>query len=68
MIDKLKVACFSGHRRLPQDCTELQKSLEKATLTLIKQGIIFFGSGAALGFDQMAAKTVLKLKKRLSTY
>lgn len=63
MIDKMKVACFSGHRKLPKDCTMLQENLEKAIITLIEQGVVFFGSGAALGFDQLASETVLKLKK-----
>lgn len=62
MIDKSKVACFSGHRELPQDCTEIQTNLEKAIISLIEQGVIFFGNGAALGFDQLAAEIVLKLK------
>lgn len=63
MIDKMKVACFSGHRNLPHDCTELQTNLEKAIIELIERGVIFFGNGAALGFDQMAAETVLRLKE-----
>lgn len=62
MVDRLKVACFSGHRNLPLDCTELQANLEKAILELIERGVVFFGSGAALGFDQMAAEAVLRLK------
>lgn len=63
MVDKFNVACFSGHRKLPEDCTELRANLEKAIISLIKQGVVFFGSGAALGFDQIASETVLKLKK-----
>lgn len=63
MVDRSKVACFSGHRKLPQDCTELQANLEKAIITLIERGVVFFGSGAALGFDQLAAVTVLRLKE-----
>ncbi|MDE7194230.1 MAG: DUF1273 domain-containing protein [Oscillospiraceae bacterium] len=63
MVERSKVACFSGHRKLPQDCTELQANLEKVIISLIEQGIVFFGSGAALGFDQLAAETVLKLKE-----
>lgn len=62
MFDKLKIACFSGHRILPQDCSELRSNLKKAIISLIKQGVVFFGSGGALGFDQLAAETVLKLK------
>lgn len=63
MVDKLKVACFSGHRKLPQDCTDIQKKLERTIVTLIDQGVVFFGSGGAIGWDQLAATTVLKLKK-----
>lgn len=63
MFDRSKVACFSGRRRLPQDCTELQANLEKTIVELIERGVVFFGNGAALGFDQMAAETVLRLKE-----
>ena len=63
MIDRSKVVCFSGHRNLPQDCTELQANLEKAIIELIERGVVFFFIFAALGFDQMAAETVLKLKE-----
>lgn len=63
MVDKIKVACFSGHRKLPQDCMELQANIEKAIISLIEQGVVFFGNGGALGFDQLAADTVLKLKE-----
>lgn len=63
MVDRSKVACFSGHRKMPQDCTELRVCLEKAIISLIEQGVVFFGSGAALGFDQIAASTVLNLKE-----
>lgn len=63
MVERSKVACFSGHRKLLEDCTELRSNLEKSIITLIEQGVVFFGSGAALGFDQIAAETVLKLKE-----
>ncbi len=66
MIEKKKTACFSGHRKLPKDCAELRENLEKAIISLIDQGVIFFGSGGALGFDQIAAETVLKLKGNYS--
>jgi len=51
MVDKMKVACFSGHRKLLEDCAELRTNLEKAIISLIERGVVFFGSGAALGFD-----------------
>ena len=63
MIEKTEVACFSGHRKLPQDCTELQANLEKAIVELIERGVVFFGNGGAVGFDALAATTVLRLKE-----
>ena len=63
MIDKLKVACFSGHRKLPNNLEELKTDLEKAIISLIERGVVFFGNGGALGFDQLAANTVLKMKE-----
>ena len=63
MVDRSKVACFSGHRKLPQDCTELQANLEKAIIELIERGVVFFGNGGAVGFDALASTAVLKLKE-----
>lgn len=64
MIEKSKVACFSGQRILPKDCTEIQSALESAITKLIEQGVIFFGAGGALGFDMLAEETILKLKQK----
>lgn len=64
MIDKTKVACFSGHRKLPQNCEQLTADLESAIVSLIERGVIFFGAGGALGFDMLAEETVLRLKER----
>ena len=63
MVEKSKVACFSGHRRLPQDCEELRKKLKKEIIGLIERGVVFFGAGGALGFDMLAEETVLELKR-----
>ena len=63
MIDKLKVACFSGHRKLPNNLEELKTDLDKAIISLIERGVVFFGNGGALGFDQLAANIVLKMKE-----
>lgn len=63
MIDKLKVACFSGHRKLPQDYRELKSRLRSAITELIEQGVIFFGAGGAIGFDMLAEEAVLELKE-----
>lgn len=63
MVDKSKVACFSGHRRLPQDCEELRAKLKKEIIGLIECGVVFFGAGGAWGFDMLAEETVLELKR-----
>lgn len=64
MSDKSKTACFSGHRILPTNCDTLQENLEKAIVSLINQGVVFFDAGGALGFDMLAEETILKLKSR----
>ena len=62
MIDKSKVACFSGHRKLPQNCEELRAKLKKKIIGLIERGVVFFGAGGAWGFDMLAEETVIELK------
>ena len=63
MVDKLKVACFLGHRRLPQDCEELRAKLKKEIIRLIERGVVFFGAGGAWGFDMLAEETVIEMKE-----
>lgn len=64
MIDRSKVACFSGHRRLPEDNRKLRNALESAISGLIEHGVIYFGAGGALGFDMLAEETVLQMKQQ----
>lgn len=64
MVSKEVVACFSGHRTLPQDCRELKTRLTLTIINLIKNGIVFFGAGGALGFDMLAEEVVLELKTK----
>lgn len=62
---KDKTCCFTGHRDVPlSDYIILKFKLRREISRLIKRGVIYFGCGGARGFDLMAAKTVLKLKKR----
>ena len=59
-----KTCCFTGHRELPFLARRrIAAKLEKAVVAQIDRGIRFFGAGGALGFDTLAAQTVLKLKK-----
>ena len=60
---KDKTCFFSGHRDIPQALyPQVQQKLEEAMERLIAQGVIYFGVGGALGFDTLAALTVLKLR------
>jgi len=61
-----KTCCFTGHRELPTGLGrwKLTTRLEKAVVEQIEKGVRFFGAGGALGFDTVAAQTVLKLKKK----
>lgn len=59
-----KTCCFSGHRRIPLGKVRtIERRLEKTIIDLIDQGFLYFGAGGALGFDTLAAKTVLKLRE-----
>ena len=61
---KKRTCCFTGNRRLSAEQAEVVKVKLKYTLTeMIKAGYLYFGAGGALGFDTLAALTVLELKK-----
>lgn len=60
-----KTCCFTGHRKIPAEQYErIVERLESEITALIHQGVQYFGAGGALGFDTMAAKTVLRLRER----
>lgn len=59
-----KTCCFTGHRHLPEDQKpEITARLENAIVSLIHSGYLYFGAGGALGFDTLAAQTVLRLRR-----
>lgn len=59
-----QTACFTGHRDIPFFCIpSLKRKLKKTVEDLINQGYCYFGAGGALGFDTLAAQTVLDLRK-----
>jgi len=61
---KRYTVCFTGHRKMPPEQMDTLARRLKAELTkLIKDGYIYFGAGGALGFDTLAAQTVLELKR-----
>lgn len=59
-----QTCCFTGHRKIPLDQLEsVTQRLRDAVIASIKEGYLYFGAGGALGFDTLAAQTVLDLKK-----
>jgi len=65
IMNETQTCCFTGHRNIPAEkYPEIQRALMFKVIELIHEGIRYFYSGGALGFDTMAALTVLNLKKR----
>lgn len=57
--------CFTGHRRIPLSKRKAVVQRLKTELSaLINNGYQFFMAGGALGFDTIAAQTVLDLKEK----
>lgn len=57
--------CFTGHRTLPKDkLSDISACLEQIIIEYINEGYRYFGTGGALGFDTLAAETILKLKNK----
>ena len=62
---KEKTVCFTGHRTIPMlKKWKIEKKLKESLEALIDNGYCYFGAGGALGFDTIAAQTVLGLKKK----
>lgn len=60
-----RTACFTGHREISSfQSFTIRRKLKKTLQELIKQGYCYFGTGGALGFDTIAAQTVLDLRKK----
>ena len=65
LSDKSKSLAFTGHRTIPiERQNEIRARLVEAVSVACKSGITCFFSGMAMGFDLMAAETVLSLKGR----
>ena len=57
--------CFTGHRAIPEgELKGLKKRLKAKITELAERGCLTFFAGGALGFDTLAAETVLSLKKK----
>ena len=61
---KAKTCCFTGHRSLSgAEKLKVAVRLRKIIAEQIRAGVVFYGAGGALGFDTLAAQTVLNMKK-----
>lgn len=57
--------CFTGHRKIPPEQVNILARRLKTTLIQLKNnGFLYFLAGGALGFDTLAAQTVLELKEQ----
>lgn len=64
-MHKEKTCCFTGHRQINKsDIPKIKAVLENKLIQLIELGYIYFESGGALGFDTIAAQSVLNLRKK----
>lgn len=60
-----KTVCFTGHRKIPPERLKIiSQRLKTILIQLIKNDYLYFGTGGALGFDTLAAQTVLDLKQQ----
>ena len=64
--DIKKCCCFTGHREIPQsDLNALRDDLDfEIEKHYILHGVTTFISGGAVGFDMLAAETVIGAKQR----
>ena len=58
----MKSVCFTGHRNV-KVTNELVVLLNEILTSLIANGAVTFIAGGANGFDELAAKTVIKLRE-----
>ena len=59
----MKSACFTGHRNIPNDYEELSGRLYSfVECGIINLGLTDFYTGGAIGWDTLAAQTILRLR------
>lgn len=59
-----ETCCFSGHRKIPpEERAGITDRLERVIISLYQQGIRVYEAGGALGFDALAASTVIRLRR-----
>ena len=59
-----ETCCFTGHRKVPpEERAGITDRLERVIISLYQQGIRAYEAGGALGFDALAASTVIRLRR-----
>ena len=59
-----RTCCFTGHRQIPaEERGKIADRLESTVAGLYQKGIRYYGAGGALGFDTLAAQTVIRLRE-----
>ncbi len=65
MEKDIRTVCFTGHREIPTEAVApLADMLADAVSALCERGATVFRAGGAVGFDTLAALTVLDMKAR----
>ncbi len=60
-----KTCCFTGHRQIPAgELESLRERLEEIIKELYQRNILYYRAGGAVGFDAIAAETVLHLREQ----
>jgi len=60
---RARTVCFTGHRHIPEnELPIIKERLRETVIGLIERGYRYFGAGGAIGFDTLAALTVLELR------
>lgn len=61
----IDIVCFAVYTMdiIIAEGTVFERWLRDAVITSIKDGCLYFGTGGALGYDTLAAQTVLELKQ-----
>lgn len=65
-MEKLRTCFFTGHRRLANDKIDIikKKIAENIENLIVKYDVKNFIAGGALGFDTVAAETVIEVRKK----
>ena len=59
-----ETCCFTGHRKIPpEELAAISGRLERVILELYRRGTRYYKAGGALGFDTLAAQTVIRLRE-----